>query len=68
MLVLNENEQCPHASKCKYNPDGQCYGGIPNRVHRFTCEYATRTEVLSGGQIRNINDKTGKMQVIMEQT
>ena len=67
MLVLKENEVCPHANNCSYNVDNSCQGANGNRSNKFTCEYASLTEVYATGETRNRMDKTGRMKVIMEQ-
>jgi len=68
MLILKENEICPHSSSCQYNLNGSCYGSRGERTNIFTCKYANETKVFSDGHMRNPYDKTGKMQMILEQT
>ena len=67
MLILKENEVCPHAINCSYNVDGSCQGANSSRSNRFTCEYASITEVFATGETRNKMDMTGRMKVIVEQ-
>ena len=68
MLILETNEQCPHARKCKFNPNDSCHGAMTSRPGKFTCEFADRTTVYETGHVRSPWDKTGKMQVLTEGT
>ena len=66
MLVIRENECCPHSSRCPYNRNQTCAGAFP-RSAVFNCTYVSNDGVFNEmGQIRNPMDKTGNMKVIME--
>jgi hypothetical protein len=64
MIILQENQICPHASKCPH-ADG-CYGTKNNRNNKFTCEFVDTNGNVDTGGVRNPLDKTGKMKVILE--
>ncbi len=67
MLVLQENQQCPHSMKCQYNQFESCMGAHPNRSTVFECSYVNDNGNISeNGQIRNSLDQTGQMKIIME--
>lgn len=68
MLVLEENEKCPHSNNCKFNPNGSCHGALSARPGKFTCEFADRSTVYENGHVRSAFDTTGKMQVLTEGT
>ena len=66
MLILKENEICPHRYNCPYNKENQCHGGKANRNHVFTCNYISNGVFLEDQADRLSQDVTGKMKVIME--
>ena len=66
MLILNEYEACPHASRCPYNLHHTCNGAKGVRDTKFYCEYYNNGHFVEGGSQRLVEDKTGKMQVLME--
>jgi hypothetical protein len=66
MLILKENEVCPHGSICPYNQGvGGCYGAVPNRNTVFQCEYVINGKIVEGGA-RIPGDITGKMKVLID--
>lgn len=65
-MILNENESCPHSNVCPYNKSHTCNGALPSRDTKFYCEYVVNGQILSGGVQRLSEDKTGRMNVIME--
>ena len=65
MMVLKENEVCPHGLVCKYNYNGECRGADTNRPYVFTCEYIVNGKIVDG-KTRLREDKTGRMRVLME--
>ncbi len=67
MLIIEAGETCPHKDNCKFNdPVGTCFGSKSGRANKFTCEYATLTEVSNDNHVRNPLDQTGQMKIIME--
>jgi len=67
MIILKENERCPFANNCPYNPTGECLGGYSDRKTTFTCDYVTKDGVfLEGKTVRSIDDLTGSMKILME--
>jgi hypothetical protein len=66
MLILESGHTCPHTN-CPYDePAGSCNGTKTGRAVAFTCKFATETQILDNGKIRNPLDQTGNMKVIME--
>jgi len=65
MLVLNENQKCPHSFICPHNQDSQCFGARENRATKFTCNLVENNNIQENG-FRNPLDQTGKMKVIMD--
>lgn len=66
MLILNEYEACPHSLRCPYNKNHTCNGAKGTRDVKFYCEYFRNGHFVEGGSQRLVEDKTGKMQVLME--
>lgn len=66
MLVLKENEVCPHANQCPHNEMNNCYGARAGRNNIFTCEFIDNNGNILTNRVRLSEDKTGKMKVIME--
>jgi len=65
MIVLQEKEMCSLSGSCPYNKDSNCQGAKSDRKNVFTCDYVTNGKITEDGSVRNANDKTGRMQVIM---
>jgi hypothetical protein len=67
MMILRENEVCPYGNTCIYNTgkSGPCWGAKSNRNNSFHCEYVVNGRIMEGG-MRLPDDRTGKMQIIME--
>jgi len=66
MLVLLENQSCPHSSNCPYNKDSNCAGAFP-RDTKFTCSYVNSNgQITESGEVRNNFDKTGQMKYLSE--
>jgi hypothetical protein len=72
MLLLKENEVCPHSYKCPYhNPKGMmsgafCRGADRLRKATFTCSFVQDDGTISDGYLRNQNDVTGRMKILVE--
>lgn len=72
MIVLEAGQMCPHQIQCPYNTTKHggvflCQGANPARQNAFTCDHVGDNGKIAEGKImRNPNDKTGKMKVIME--
>jgi hypothetical protein len=66
MLIINEYEVCPHRSVCPYNIHHTCNGAKGSRDTKFHCEYYINGSFVENGCQRLVEDKTGKMQVLME--
>jgi hypothetical protein len=68
MLVLEENQICPHGRTCPHNNNnpltGPCQGAIPNRGGKFYCEFYVNGTITDG--YRNPEDKTGRMKLIID--
>lgn len=62
MLVLKENEICPHASRCPYSSN--CWGARADRGTKFTCEV-----IQEDGSFSDLFPlgKTGKMKILLEE-
>ena len=61
MLVLKENEICPHASKCPYSSN--CWGVRADRGTEFTCELIKEDGTFSDPFPLG---KTGRMKILLE--
>lgn len=71
MLILEAGEICPFANRCPHSnstiTNEPCYGTIPSRNNRFTCEYVQNGQLITDGTTPRIpGDKTGKMKIIMD--
>ena len=67
-LKLEPNEVCPHSNVCPYAEDpttGQFCQGTVARKHPFVCDYVQNGRI-SEGTMRNRNDLTGRMKVLVE--
>lgn len=65
-MILQENEICKYSNKCPYNCNNTCRGTVV-RKYQFSCVYIQEDGTfVDNGIIRNENDVTGKMKVIME--
>lgn len=67
-LKLEPTEICPHSNTCPYaqnNPTGQFCQGTVVRKHVFVCDYVQGGRVTEG-TMRNRNDLTGRMKVIVD--
>ena len=67
MLTLNEYEACPHSFRCPYNKNHTCNGATGTRDTKFYCEYYRNGHFVEGGSQRLVEDKTGRMKILMEQ-
>jgi len=66
MIVLQPDQVCPFASKCKYHDMLNQCSGAKTRPTTFTCDYADEQGNIREGVMRNSLDKNGKMQFIQE--
>lgn len=64
-LTLLKNEVCHLSGACPYNQDSSCNGAQSNRERTFTCDYVVNGKITESGSIRNENDQTGRMKVIL---
>lgn len=65
-MILQENEICPYSNNCPYNVNNTCKGAV-TRNNEFSCYYVNDDgSFKKDGVIRNENDVTGKMKVLME--
>jgi len=66
MLILKENQSCPHSNSCPHNSDRTCHGSYSNRNSVFTCSLVNEGQFSENNFQKSPYDKTGNMQVIME--
>jgi len=65
-MVLKENEICVHSNTCPYNIYDSCMGA-KKRDTMFSCNYITEDGgFISDGKIRNKEDVTGNMEILLE--
>jgi len=65
MLILQENEACPHSNRCPYNNFNTCKGAEFKRETVFECDYFNNGVFSESGNQRSEFDLTGKMKVIL---
>jgi len=66
MIKLNAKEKCPFFKECPYNSNSLCQGADPLRETEFICDFVNKYGIFNEGRFRNKYDKTGKMEIILE--